>query len=69
MESAFLQVGLVGALLSSCSAAGRWRVRDLAGLGRDDLFSGLRYVRSCVPSTKSVDNDNNKRPALRHYLA
>lgn len=47
--AAVLQVGLVGALLSSCSAAGRWRVRDLAGLGRDDLFSGLRYVRSCVP--------------------
>lgn len=45
---AFLQVGLAGVLLSSCSAAGKWRVRDLAGLGRDDLFSGLRYVRSCV---------------------
>lgn len=23
-----------------------WRVRDLAGLGRDDLFSGLRYALS-----------------------
>lgn len=70
VESALLQVGLVGALLSSCSAAGRWRVRDLAGLGRDDLFSGLRYVRSCITSTKSVDNDiNNKRAALHHYLA
>lgn len=39
----FSQVGLEGVLLSSCSAAGMWRVRDLAGLGRDDLFSGLRY--------------------------
>lgn len=55
----FLQVGLVGALLSSCSAAGRWRVSDFAGLGRDDRFSGLRYVLSCVTSKKSVDNDNN----------
>lgn len=59
-EGVLLQVGRVGALLSSCSAAGRWRVSDLAGLGRDDLFSGLRYVRSCVTSTKSVDNDNKK---------
>lgn len=43
-----LQVGLEGVLLSSCSAAGMWRVRDLAGLGRDDLFSGLRYALSCM---------------------
>lgn len=41
-----LQVGLEGLLCSSCSAAGMWRVRDLAGLGRDDLFSGLRYALS-----------------------
>lgn len=53
--SAFLQVGLVGVLLSSCSAAGMWRVRDLAGLGRDDLFSGLRYALSCIRTThKSI---------------
>lgn len=55
LVGAFLQVGLAGVLLSSCSAAGKWRVRDLAGLGRDDLFSGLRYVRSCVKQkTESV---------------
>ena len=42
---ALLLVGLQG-VLSSCSAAGMWRVRDLAGLGRDDLFSGLRYALS-----------------------
>lgn len=45
-----VQVGLEGVLLSSCSAAGIWRVRDLAGLGRDDLFSGLRYALSVVLS-------------------
>lgn len=39
-----------GLLLSSCSAAGMWRVRDLAGLGREDLFSGLRYDLSVVLS-------------------
>lgn len=44
----FLQVGLEGVLLSSCSAAGMWRVRDLAGLGRDDFFSGLRYALSWI---------------------
>lgn len=44
-----VQVGLEG-VLSSCSAAGIWRVRDLAGLGRDDLFSGLRYALSVVLS-------------------
>lgn len=42
---AVLQVGLEG-VLSSWSAAGMWRVRDFAGLGRDDLFSGLRYALS-----------------------
>lgn len=51
---AVLQVGLEGVLLSSCSAAGMWRVRDLAGLGRDDLFSGLRYVRSCIQTDASI---------------
>lgn len=45
-----VQVGLEGVLLSSCSAAGMWRVRDLAGLGREDLFSGLRYALSVVLS-------------------
>lgn len=50
--AAFLQVGLEGVLLSSCSAAGTWRVSDLAGLGRDDLFSGLRYARSCTKKRK-----------------
>lgn len=45
LESVRIEVGLEG-VLSSCSAAGIWRVRDLAGLGSDDLFSGLRYVLS-----------------------
>lgn len=41
--------------MSSCSAAGMWRVRDLAGLGRDDLFSGLRYALCCITTThKSI---------------
>lgn len=73
---AFLQVGLAGVLLSSCSAAGKWRVRDLAGLGRDDLFSGLRYVRSCVkktkPNTESVVKEQEmtrSRTGCNRYLA
>lgn len=71
---AFLQVGLAGVLLSSCSAAGKWRVRDLAGLGRDDLFSGLRYVRSCVKkqNTELVVKEQEvtrSRAGCNRYLA
>lgn len=58
---AVLQVGLEGVPLSSCSAAGMWRVRDLAGLGRDDLFSGLRYVRSCIGTTNTNASTHQAR--------
>lgn len=56
-----VQVGLEGVLLSSCSAAGMWRVRDLAGLGRDDFFSGLRYALSF--STHFLDRGDGREHA------
>lgn len=44
----YLQVGLRGAgLVLSCSAGGARRGREEAGLGREDLFSGVRQVPSC----------------------
>lgn len=61
----FLQVGLEGVLLSSCSAAGMWRVRDLAGLGRDDLFSGLRYALSWM-NTHTLKSQYKKHAACEH---
>lgn len=60
-----LQVGLEGVLLSSCSAAGIWRVRDLAGLGRDDLFSGLRYALSWL-NTRTHTQTEESVPRLNH---